>query len=254
MTDTSDRIERERSFHDERFADDSARAAAGRFYDLAAGASDAYRAAILSAPAGGRALEYGAGTGGEGPTLAGQGVEVLGIDISPVAVTAANQRVRDLGIDPAQCRYVEMDAEHLDLPDDSFDLVFGSGILHHLDLDRSLAEISRVLTADGTAVFFEPMGHNPAINLYRRLTPSMRSPDEHPLRTTDLQAATAWFDDVDAELHVLSTFAAVPFRRSRRYDSMIAGLNRLDRRLFDRVPSLGRFGWIAVLTLRRPTR
>jgi SAM-dependent methyltransferase len=252
MSDTSDRLERERSFHDERFADDSARAAAGRFYDLAAGATASYAATVSSVPPDSRALEYGAGTGGQGLGLAQQGVEVLGIDISPVAVATANQRVVDGGIDPARCRYVEMDAEHLDLPDSSFDLVFGSGILHHLDLDRSLAEISRVLADDGTAVFFEPMGHNPAINLYRRFTPSMRSPDEHPLLMSDLRAASAWFGSVDAELHVLSTFAAVPFRRTARYGSMIAGLNRLDRRLFTRLPALARYGWIVVLVLRDP--
>lgn len=252
MTDAGIRLDRERAFHDERFTDDSARAAAGRFYDLAAGAMAAYQGVLDAAAPGSRALEYGAGTGGEGLGLAHRGVEVLGIDLSPVAVATANRRVADQGIDPASCRYVEMDAEHLDLPDESVDLVFGSGILHHLDLAAAFGEISRVLTPDGRAVFFEPMGHNPAINLFRRLTPSMRSPDEHPLRDTDLQAASAWFGSVRADHHVLTSFAAVPFRRSGRYGGIIRRLNEVDRRVLARVPRLARYGWIVVLTVAAP--
>lgn len=252
MSDASVRLDRERAFHDERFTDDSARAAAGRFYDLAAGALAAYQAVLDTATPGSRALEYGAGTGGEGLGLARRGVEVLGIDLSPVAVAAANRRVADDGVDPDTCRYVEMDAEHLELPAGSIDLVFGSGILHHLDLAASFAEIHRVLAPAGRAVFFEPMGHNPAINLYRRLTPSMRSPDEHPLLDVDLQAATTWFDSVRADHHVLTSFAAVPFRRSRRYAGLIRRLNALDRRLLTRVPRLARYGWIVVLTVGAP--
>lgn len=252
LDEQADRIERERAFHDERFADDSARAAAGRFYDLAAGAAASYAAALAEVPSGSRALEYGAGIGGDGFDLARRGVSVTGIDISPVAVDMANKAVMEQGIDPLACRYREMDAEHLDLPDRSFDLVFGSGILHHLNLEASFAEIARVLAPGGKAVFFEPMGHNPAINLYRRMTPSMRSPDEHPLLKTDIESARRWFEAVDADFNVLTTFAAVPFHRFSWYRSLIAWLNRTDAVTFRRIPALRRFGWIVVLQLSQP--
>lgn len=252
-TTADDRIARERAFHDERFTDDSARAAAGRFYELAGDAAATYEAALNCAPAGTHALEYGAGTGGPGFGLARRGVEVTGIDISPVAVARANEAVAsDPAIDADRCRYRVMDAERLEFQDDTFSLVFGSGILHHLDLAVAYAEIARVLRPDGVGVFFEPMGHNPAINLYRRLTPAMRSPDEHPLVISDFDAAAQWFHGVDVSYHVLTTFAALPFRGRSRYKRIIASLNRFDDALFRRMPRFGRFAWIAVVRLSRP--
>src|SRR3546814_1101008 len=81
-----------------------------------------------------------------------------------------------------------MNAEAMTFPDDSFDLVFGSGIIHHLDIDRAFGEIARVLRPGGRAVFIEPLGLNPAIELYRRFTPSARTPDEHPLLRRDFRS------------------------------------------------------------------
>jgi SAM-dependent methyltransferase len=250
--DAVERIERERSFHDERFSDDSARAAAGRFYDLVGAAHASYRRVLDAALPGSRALEYGAGTGGDGFELAERGVHVTGIDLSPVAVEAANAAARARGLPKERCAYHEMDAERLALPDDAFHLVFGSGILHHLDIDVALAEVRRVLHPDGAAVFFEPMGHNPAINLYRRLTPAMRSPDEHPLVAADFAVAARHFEHVDPQHHVLGTFAALPFRRWSGFPRLVERLDRADQAVFRRIPVLRRYGWIVVLHLARP--
>lgn len=246
------RIKREQEFHDQRFTDDSARAAAGRFYELAGGASASYQATIEGVPRGLRALEYGAGTGGQGFALARRGVEVTGIDISSIAVEKANATAAEQGLSPSQCVYLVMNAEKLEFPDDSFDLVFGSGILHHLDLDAALAEVSRVLSPSGTAVFFEPLGHNPFINLYRRLTPQMRTEDEHPLKMDDLKLARKRFGSVSTESHVLTTFAAVPLRRLSIYQRAIDALNRFDSALFDRFPATSRWAWITVVRFGDP--
>ena len=72
-------------------------------------------------------------------------------------------------------RFQVMNAEVLEFPDASFDLVFGVAILHHLDLDTACAEFLRVLRPSGTAVFLEPLGHNPFINLVRWATPAART-------------------------------------------------------------------------------
>jgi ubiquinone/menaquinone biosynthesis C-methylase UbiE len=64
-----------------------------------------------------------------------------------------------------------MNAEATTFPDNSFDLICGSSILHHLNLDKACAEIRRILRPDGGAVFIEPLGHNPLINMFRKLTP-----------------------------------------------------------------------------------
>ncbi len=80
-----------------------------------------------------------------------------------------------------------MDAENLKFNDHTFDLVYGSGILHHLSIEKAIVEIKRVLKKDGRAIFYEPLGHNIFINIFRLLTPSLRSEDEHPLLIKDLE-------------------------------------------------------------------
>ncbi|WP_428491963.1 hypothetical protein [Rhodopila sp.] len=62
--------------------------------------------------------------------------------------------------------------------------MFGIGIIHHLDTRQASREVARVLRPDGNAVFWEPMGTNPIIGLYRMLTPNARTVDEHPLAKT----------------------------------------------------------------------
>mgnify|MGYP006273261389 CR=1 FL=1 len=87
-----------------------------------------------------------------------------------------------------------MDAQALEFEDDSFDVVFGAAILHHLDMDRALAEIQRVLKPDGRMFFVEPMDMNPVGRVVRALTPAARTEDERPFRMRDLRMLEERFD------------------------------------------------------------
>lgn len=140
-------------------------------------------------------LEYGCGTGSKAFALAHTGAHVVCIDISGVGVAEATARAERDGV---RADFVQMDAEALGYSFGAFDLVCGSGIFHHLDMERSLAEVRRVLKPEGTAVFYEPLGTNPIINLYRRLTPSMRTPDEHPLVPADFDLMRRHFREVES--------------------------------------------------------
>lgn len=242
-----ERYERERAHHDERFAANGGTRRSTRFYAVAGDAKGDYRTRVLAARPGQRVLEYGCGTGSEAFELAAAGVDVTGIDISDVAVQVARDRAELEGAHRA--RFEVMNAEHLDVPDDSIDLVCGSGILHHLDLDRSLAEIARVLTPGGRAVFFEPLGHNPVVNLYRRATPDERTDDEHPLLERDLVAMGDRFGSVHATAYDLFALAALPLRR---VDGVVRACQRLDRVAFARWPRLQRWAWTVVLELADP--
>jgi SAM-dependent methyltransferase len=79
-------------------------------------------------------------------------------------------------------KFLLMDAHKLAFPDAHFDVVFGAGILHHLELETALREIGRVLRPGGRIVFSEPLDNNPVGRLVRRLTPSARTEDETPFR------------------------------------------------------------------------
>jgi ubiquinone/menaquinone biosynthesis C-methylase UbiE len=101
----------------------------------------------------GEALEIGAGTGYFGLNLLGAGVvdALTCADISPGMLAALAENAARLGVDVGA---VVADAEALPFENESFDLVFGHAVLHHLPhLDRAFAEIHRVLRPDGRIVF-----------------------------------------------------------------------------------------------------
>jgi phosphatidylethanolamine/phosphatidyl-N-methylethanolamine N-methyltransferase len=90
-----------------------------------------------------RVLVVGVGTGQDLAHLPA-GTEVTGIDLSPAMLARARARGTD-----ATLR--EMDAEHLDFPDDSFDVVLLSYVLSVVgDPTRALAEAARVLAPHGS--------------------------------------------------------------------------------------------------------
>jgi ubiquinone/menaquinone biosynthesis C-methylase UbiE len=111
-----------------------------------------------------RSLEIGAGTGYFSLNLAQDGVigTATCTDISPGMLETLEHNAAQLGLDveTAAC-----DAAALPFEDESFDLVLGHAVLHHLpDLERSFAEFWRVLAPGGTLFFAgEPSRHGDRI-------------------------------------------------------------------------------------------
>ena len=148
-----------------------------------------------------------------------------------------------------------MGAERLDYPDDRFDLSIGFAILHHLDLELSLAELYRVLKPGGVAYFVEPLGSNPLINLYRRLTPQYRTEDEKPLDLGTLAPLLARFKEVEHTEYYVTALAAIalvylPFGTSL-YPAVNRQLMKLDDKLLRLFPGLGRLAWYTILRLKK---
>ena len=125
------RLEREREYHDHAFAT-GVRASAKRFYSVAGALYRWYEASSPLHADGAQALEYGCGPGSRAFFLAAHGAHVTGIDISPVAIEQATAHGQAEGLED-RLEFRVMNAEALDSPDASYDLVCGSGILHHLD-------------------------------------------------------------------------------------------------------------------------
>lgn len=86
-----------------------------------------------------------------------------------------------------------MDANELKFSDESFDVVFGGAILHHLDVEKILYHMHRVLKPEGFIVFLEPLNMNPLYKFYRKLNPQERTPDEHALVSSDLKLLKKYF-------------------------------------------------------------
>jgi ubiquinone/menaquinone biosynthesis C-methylase UbiE len=100
-----------------------------------------------------RALEIGAGTGYFSLNLLQSGVirEAVCTDISRGMLDELERSAERLGVEVETAR---CDAQQLPFPDDSFDLVFGHAVLHHLpDLDAAFREFRRVLRPGGRVAF-----------------------------------------------------------------------------------------------------
>ena len=83
-------------------------------------------------------------------------------------------------------QFLQMDAHDLKFEDETFDMVFGAAILHHLNMVPALDEICRVLKPNGKILFAEPLDMNPVGKFVRALTKKARTEDEQPLRICDL--------------------------------------------------------------------
>jgi ubiquinone/menaquinone biosynthesis C-methylase UbiE len=100
-----------------------------------------------------RSLEIGAGTGYFTLNMLQDGVvrEATATDISPGMLDALDANATRIG---TRVETVRCDAEELPFDDESFDLVLGHAVLHHLPrLDRAFAEFRRVLRPGGRLVF-----------------------------------------------------------------------------------------------------
>jgi ubiquinone/menaquinone biosynthesis C-methylase UbiE len=197
-----------------------------------------------------KVLEYGCGKGSSAFMLAGSNAKVTGIDISEVAIEQARQRAQMEGLSE-HASFMVMDAENLEFPDNSFDVVCGSGILHHLNIERSLSEIYRVLTPEGKAIFAEPMGHNPFITLYRNMTPDKRTADEHPLLMKDITDAKRVFPVVEEKYFNACTLTLVPFRRTTFFENLLQYTYSIDNFLFSTFPVTRRLAWSVVLIMSK---
>jgi ubiquinone/menaquinone biosynthesis C-methylase UbiE len=127
------------------------------------------------------ALEIGAGTGYFSLNLVRAGIvgHATCTDISPGMLAALHANANRLGIDVDA---VACDAEDLPFADESFDLVFGHAVLHHLpNLDRAFAEFRRVLKPGGAIAFAgEPSRYGDRIASYpkraaNRMAPAWRA-------------------------------------------------------------------------------
>jgi ubiquinone/menaquinone biosynthesis C-methylase UbiE len=101
----------------------------------------------------GRTLEIGAGTGYFTLNLlrAGAIERAVATDISPGMLRTLEASAAELGV---EVETVCCEAAGLPFPDDSFDLVFGHAVLHHLpDLGAVFTEFRRVLRPGGRIAF-----------------------------------------------------------------------------------------------------
>jgi SAM-dependent methyltransferase len=113
-----------------------------------------------TSPVGARVLEVGCGPGHLSARMAGQGLEVTGLDLDPAMIKRAQANATNAGV-TTRASFVVGDAAALPFPDASFDSVVSTFSVHHWsDPAAGLAEIGRVLRPGGRALVwdFKPGG------------------------------------------------------------------------------------------------
>ena len=245
------RLENEQSFHDKRFAEhDSLRSGIKKYYSINKIAEETYLNIISNNCRGKKLLELGCGTGNNLEIFHNFGASITGIDISIEGINMANQKTDDKKLN---ANYLVMNAEDTEFENNVFDIVVGTGIIHHLDLRTIFLEISRLINNNGHVVFIEPLGHNPIINFYRKLTPNIRTSDEHPLKKKDIKLLKKYFGNVEVKYFSLFTLFAVPFRNSFIFNPLFKILYLIDRLVLN-MPIIKEYAWVAVIHAYKPVK
>jgi SAM-dependent methyltransferase len=124
-----------------------------------------------------RVLEIGCGLGTDGAQFAKAGADYTGVDLTEAAIELARRRFELFQLPGT---FQVADAEQLDFPDNSFDVVYSHGVLHHTpDTAVAIKEVHRVLKPGGRAVVM--LYHRDSYN-YRVNISMLRRAGVHLLR------------------------------------------------------------------------
>ena len=147
-------------------------------YDLVFGGvfSKGRQAAIQATnKIGGRVLEVGVGTGISLP-LYSQNVRIFGTDISEAMLEKAKKRVAEQGLKNVEGLAV-MDAEKLEFPDDSFDVVMAQYVLSAVpNPEAALDEFARVVRPGGELIILTRVSADAGVRRFieQKLQPVVR--------------------------------------------------------------------------------
>jgi SAM-dependent methyltransferase len=194
-----------------------------------------------------RVLDLGCGHGMASVVLARRGAQVTACDLSLGYLREAEARARANGV---TAQWALADGERLPFASHSFDRIWGSAILHHLDLRTAAAELHRVLRPGGIAVFCEPWGENRWLRWARGHIPypgKEHTVDEEPLLCRHLDELQRFFPALEVTGHQLLSMASRVFGAG----PLSATLGRCDAMLLRRWPHLQRYCRYVVLTMHR---
>ncbi|MBN1257108.1 MAG: methyltransferase domain-containing protein [Planctomycetes bacterium] len=203
-------------------------------------------------------LELGCGAGEASVYFATRNACCTATDNSPGMLQVVGKLAAKYGV---TVKRKLMNAEAIAFPDNSFDIVYAANLLHHVNPTTTLREMHRVLRPGGMACCWDPLRHNPIINIYRRMADQVRTKNEHPLdikivkEIEGLFARVSWDTFWLATLWIFLRFYLIEriHPNQERYWKKIIreeprlrpSYNRLEKldRLLKKIPATKRFAW-----------
>lgn len=200
-----------------------------------------------------KVLDYCCGEGNFTLKFAQKGAFAYGIDISPYSIEKANSKAKQEGLNNAN--FSVMDAESMTFEDNFFDVVVCHGVLHHLDVKKAFPEIARVLKPEGQVICSEPLAYNPVFQLYRKLTPHLRTEWEahHILTKANIFESLKSFSNIEMHFFHLTALAAVPFRNTFLFEPLLSLFEFADNLLL-KLPFIKWWAWQVVFILSKPQK
>lgn len=199
-------------------------------------------------------LDMGCGEGKETLLMAQQGMKLVSMDLSYKQLGRARDSVI-ANAPGATVFFVQANAEEPPFAKESFHLIYGKAILHHLDMETSSGIIQRLLKPNGKASFTEPLDRHPLFWLGRRLTPQFRTVDEHPLRLDELEGFARTFREHESRTFFLLTPFAYFFRLFRGGEKAFARAyawgTKVDSFLFSRWQALKKLAWYSIVNVQK---
>ncbi len=220
-----------------------------KYYSATKRSHDYVHAWIAKHAPGKVVLDYACGQGGSARLAAKSGAKlVIGLDISDVSISNARALAKEEGVEN-NTYFVQANAENTRLPDECVDVAICMGMLHHLDLSYAFPELRRIMKVGGRILAGEALDYNPAIKLYRYLTPQMRTEWEkaHILSHADLRFAKRFFDVGEVRYWHVTGYVG------GKFPALLPALDTLDRTL-ERIPLVQLMSWIWTFELVRPPK
>jgi len=178
---------------------------------------------------------------------------LVGLDISSESIKICNDK---LGHINPKCKkyFFQGDCENTGFPDNSFDIILCSEMLHHLDLRCAFSELHRILVPGGRILCVEALGINPIIQWYRNKTPDLRTEFEthHILTPKAFKIAEdCGFRVEDVKYwHLFAIPAAFCYKHKFLFDILLTTGNALDS-FFLKIPGFQKLAWQFTFILRK---
>ncbi|NDQ56058.1 MAG: methyltransferase domain-containing protein [Acidipila sp.] len=158
-----------------------------------------FRFRVLADLRGKKVLDVGCGEGSNSILLTKLGAAVTGIDISAESIKVAEKRAQLDGVH-STIHFLCAPVEIADLAPQSFDMIWGDAILHHLiaELDMVMSRLVSWAKPGALMLFAEPVNLNHTLRRVRFMVPvkTDATPDERPLEVQEIKIIRRHLHDV----------------------------------------------------------